>query len=128
MRSSPRRRIAGLHVVAGAAVVAVLVACTGADAARRPASPGGPSAGSGQGLASAVDELLARRADAVVSGDIEAFRDTVADPEDADGRRQLAAFASASALGVARFVHEPVSSATDAADATDATDLVVRVA
>ncbi|MGL4178200.1 MAG: hypothetical protein ACRCSN_19265 [Dermatophilaceae bacterium] len=127
MRWSPRRRlgrrgIAGRQVVAGAAAVAVLAACTGADAAPRPVSPGGPSVISGRAPASAVDELLVRRADAVVSGDIEAFRDTVADPEDTDGRRQLAAFASASALGVARFAHEPVSSATDA------TDLVVRVA
>ncbi|MGL5909878.1 MAG: hypothetical protein ACRCZP_07745, partial [Phycicoccus sp.] len=110
------------RALAAAAIVAGLAACAVADDAPRPVSPGGSSVTSTRGLASAVDDLLARRAEAVVSGDIDAFRGTVADPADADGRRQLAAFTSAAALGVVRFDHDPVSSAADPAD------LVVRVA
>ncbi|MGL5864629.1 MAG: hypothetical protein ACRCYX_01990 [Dermatophilaceae bacterium] len=99
-----------------------LAACARADDAARPALRGEPSVTSAQGTASAIDALLARRADAVVSGDVEALRGTMVDPDTPDGRRQLAALRSASALGVARFDHEPVSSAIDVAD------LVVGVA
>ncbi|MGL4744679.1 MAG: hypothetical protein ACRC35_11665 [Angustibacter sp.] len=120
MRTLPRSRVAsrrragqhpaGRRSAAAVAVTAALLACPAADGVVREPSPRQPSASAPDSFAAEVDDLLERRSDAVVSGDIDAFRATVADPGSADGARQLAAFASASALGVARFDHDPVSS------------------
>lgn len=64
-------------------------------------------------VAVALDELLARRARALASGDAAAFAATLSDPASAAGRAQLAAFRAARALGVSRVAHDVVPPVDD---------------
>ncbi|WP_030528943.1 hypothetical protein [Phycicoccus jejuensis] len=104
-----------------AAVVGLvlLAGCSGGDAspprvAPRTATPtGSPEVDTASATATALDELLARRDAAVLDGDRDAFRATVADPDGAAGRAQLAAFDAARALRPDRLAHDVVAPVDD---------------
>ncbi|HSF99008.1 MAG TPA: hypothetical protein VLA55_09970 [Ornithinibacter sp.] len=65
--------------------------------------------------ASEVTELLDRRAAAIVAGDEAGFAATVADPNSTEGRRQLAGYQAARALGVSRLEVAPAVVSRDKA-------------
>ena len=141
LTSSRRRARRGWGV--GAVVLGLvgslaLVGCsTGTDAAGSGPAPAAPSAGltgSAAGgpaggptavataVTTALQDLLRRRAAAVVQGDAAAFAGTVADPSGAGGRRQLASYDAARALRVSRLeVREPTVQLAAPASAGPAT-------
>ncbi|HET7761497.1 MAG TPA: DUF4157 domain-containing protein [Phycicoccus sp.] len=108
-------------------VALALTGCSGAaTGTRRPpvsttasASQSGPAADGAAAdpaeVARALNGLLRRRENAVLGGDSEAYLATVDRPTAAAGVRQLAAFRSARALGLARLVHGPVPDVADPA-------------
>ncbi|MBT9254748.1 hypothetical protein KMZ32_03025 [Phycicoccus sp. MAQZ13P-2] len=107
-------------LTAAVAGLVLLAGCSGGDAPQPPvASPttaaptGSPGIDTASTTAAALDELLARRDAAVLDGDRDAFRATVADPSGADGRAQLAAFDAARALRPERLAHDVVAPVDD---------------
>ncbi|QKE84547.1 hypothetical protein [Arthrobacter sp. NEB 688] len=112
----PTRRSA-----AAALGLALLTGCTGGTGSQpvgtTPAPTPPPTTAGGaedaSALAMALDDLLARRDAAILRGDRDAFRATVADPTGAPGRAQLAAFDAARALRPVRLAHDVAAPVDD---------------
>lgn len=107
-------------LTAAVAGVVLLAGCSAGDASpprvappTAVASTASPGVDTASAAATALDELLARRDAAVLGGDRDAFRATVADPDGAAGRAQMAAFDAARALRPDRLAHDVVAPVDD---------------
>ncbi|HMM95879.1 hypothetical protein [Phycicoccus sp.] len=117
------RTVAALLLVA-------LAGCSGAGGrspAVPPSAPSGALSASAAGrsasdVASVLQDLLARRDAAVLTGDTAAFRATLADAGSREGRAQLGQLATARALRVQRLAHDVVAPVDD----PSAVDVTVR--